>query len=144
MSRAGNAVTERTFAFFDELAENNEREWFHAHKQTFEEYVRTPFAEFLEELGARLADSKLPLRGGAQTMFRINRDVRFTEDKRPYSESVSGLLASSGTKAESGRLLYLELNADGGASAKACTRPRPPICDPCANSSAPSRIWSRG
>lgn len=47
-------------------------------------------------------------------MFRINRDVRFSADKRPYSESVSGLLTESGTKGESGRLLYLALDATGG------------------------------
>lgn len=114
MSRGGNGFTDTSFSFFDDLAANNEREWFHAHKQTFEDYVRTPFIEFLEELGARLTDSPLPVRGGAQTMFRINRDVRFTDDKRPYSENVSGLLTEGGTKSESGRLLYLELHADGG------------------------------
>ncbi len=52
--------------------------------------------------------------GSKQTMFRMNRDVRFSKDKRPYSEHVSGLLTPSGFKKDETALLYAHLAADGG------------------------------
>ncbi len=73
-----------------------------------------PFAALLEALSNRLSDAPRPLSGGAATMFRINRDVRFSEDKRPYKTAVSGMLTPSGTKAEGGGVLYLQIGARGG------------------------------
>ena len=114
MTRHGTGFTEKTFEFLDGLVANNSREWFDEHRDVWESHVKDPFADLLEHLGERLAGTSLPVRGSAATMFRINRDLRFTDDPRPYSESVSGLLTESGTKAESTRLLYLELAPDVG------------------------------
>ena len=47
-------------------------------------------------------------------MFRMNRDVRFTPDKRPYNAHVSGMLTPSGAKDESGGVLYLHMGPNGG------------------------------
>ena len=47
-------------------------------------------------------------------MFRMNRDVCFSKDKSPYKTSVSGLLTSSGTKAETAGMVCADLNATGG------------------------------
>lgn len=123
MSRAGNGITDTTFEFLTGLAANNDKAWFDEHRDTWHSHVREPFATFLEDLSMRLAGTELPLIGSAQTMFRINRDVRFSNDKRPYSESVSGLLTPAGTKNEGGRLLYLELGADGGRIGGGMHRP---------------------
>lgn len=37
-----------------------------------------------------LISADLPMWGGAHTMFRINRDVRFSKNKSPYNPHVRG------------------------------------------------------
>jgi uncharacterized protein (TIGR02453 family) len=74
-------------AFLANLARNNERAWFHAHREEYEEYVLEPARDLVEALGAELqrfapdvhAEPKV---GGS--IFRIARDTRFSRDKKPY------------------------------------------------------------
>ncbi|MEM6261134.1 MAG: DUF2461 domain-containing protein [Bacteroidota bacterium] len=106
-----------TFALLEELAENNTREWYHEHKTTFEKEVRTPFLGLIEAITDELGDSSLPLIGNKKTMFRQNRDVRFSKDKSPYQTHVSGLLTPSGSKNEDDGILYCQINKSGGMMA---------------------------
>ncbi|MGI9614890.1 MAG: DUF2461 domain-containing protein [Acidimicrobiales bacterium] len=124
MSKHGNGFTATTFDFFADLEANNDKEWFNAHRSTYTEYARDPFAALLEELTDRLANTAMAVKGDSSTMFRINRDVRFSKDKRPYSESVSGLMTPTGTKDESGPLLYLQVDAGGGRCGGGMYRPK--------------------
>ncbi len=76
------------FAFLRDLAANNDRGWFHANKARYEAAVRQPaldfitdFVEPLETLSPHfVADSRTV--GGS--LFRIQRDTRFSKDKTPY------------------------------------------------------------
>ena len=106
--------TRKSFDLLEGLEENNDKEWYHEHKEDFIAYLREPFADVLERASDRLADTATPLIGSAKTMFRQNRDQRFSKDKSPYNTQISGLLTSSGTKAEKSGLIYLQLNASGG------------------------------
>jgi len=106
--------TQKTFDLLDGLTANNEKAWYDEHRKDFDAHVRQPFALALELASDGLADSPLPLRGGAKTMFRQNRDVRFSKDKSPYSTHVSGVLTPSGTKAEKEGLVYVQLDSSGG------------------------------
>lgn len=112
-----HAFDARSFAFLESLAANNARDWFTANKGVFTTRLEGPFIHLLETLGNRLADAPRPLSGGKATMFRMNRDVRFSADKRPYKTSLSGLLTPSGTKAEAGGLVYVQIDATGGFAA---------------------------
>ena len=80
--------TPKLFAFLKDLAENNDRDWFKAHQDLYEEHVREPALEFINDFAAPLekispyfvADSRMV--GGS--LFRIQRDTRFSKDKTPY------------------------------------------------------------
>lgn len=80
------------FTFLDQLAANNNREWFKNHKEQYYDVVVDPVCDFIEAMEPRLhvisrhfvADSQ-PYGG---SMFRIYRDTRFSKDKRPYKENV--------------------------------------------------------
>ncbi len=77
--------------FFDELKENNNREWFEENKPRYKEHVVTPCMDFIVDMGERLKDisphyTAIPKANGG-SMFRIYRDVRFSKDKRPYKET---------------------------------------------------------
>lgn len=104
----------KTFELLEGLAANNEKAWYDEHRDEFDTYVRQPFAVMLEMATDRLAGTPMPLAGGSRTMFRQNRDVRFSKDKSPYSTHVSGVLTPSGTKAEKEGLVYVQLEATGG------------------------------
>lgn len=106
--------TARTFGWFEDLATHNDKEWVHAHSDTFDELVDRPFREVLAALTDRLSDAEVPLKGSEETTFRLNRDVRFTKDKSPYNTHRAALLTPSGKKDEDAALLYLHLAADGG------------------------------
>jgi len=118
-------LTDRSFRFLADLDANNDATWFNANKALFQETLQEPFARLLDELSTRLADSEVPLKGSRTTMFRMNRDVRFSADKSPYKTAVSGLLTPSGTKAEDAGLVYLHLGADGGFVAAGLHSPTP-------------------
>ena len=109
--------THQSFELLEGLAENNEKAWYSEHKQDFENSLRQPFARMLELASEQLEDTETPLSGGAKTMFRQHRDIRFSKDKSPYSTHVSGVLTPSGTKSEKEGVFYLHLDVTGGMMA---------------------------
>lgn len=104
----------KSFDLLEGLAANNSKDWYDEHREDFDAYLREPFAEVLELASDRLCETAIPLSGSAKTMFRQNRDVRFSKDKSPYSTHVSGVLTPSGTKGEKDGLIFLQLDASGG------------------------------
>ena len=67
------------------LAKHNERPWFEAHRSEYEQEVLGPMREFVEEMDDRLARITPEICGDARrSVFRIYRDIRFSNDKRPY------------------------------------------------------------
>ena len=73
------------FAFFTELAENNERAWFQANKPRYEDSVVRPMTLLVADMAPRLARiSKHYVADPRRSLFRIYRDVRFSRDKSPY------------------------------------------------------------
>jgi uncharacterized protein (TIGR02453 family) len=80
------------FRFLRDLQANNSTEWFQANKQRFEDEVRAPMLGFILAFGEPLAGISRqfeanPARSGG-SMFRINRDTRFSADKSPYKTNV--------------------------------------------------------
>ena len=71
--------------FLRGLARNNNKEWFEAHRDAYEAEVRQPMRDLIGEMDARFAKFA-PEMGGdpKRSMFRINRDIRFSKDKSPY------------------------------------------------------------
>lgn len=104
----------KAFDLLAGLEADNSKDWFDAHRDEMRDFVQRPFAEVLVAITERLADGPMPLTGGEKTMYRMNRDVRFSRDKSPYSAHASGVLTRSGTKGESDGLTYLHLDARGG------------------------------
>lgn len=80
--------TSATFRFLRELKLNNNRTWFAANKARYEDAVRQPFLQLIADLQpalARISPNYVAdprMQGGS--MFRIHRDIRYTNDKTPY------------------------------------------------------------
>ncbi|GGX58613.1 TIGR02453 family protein [Litorimonas cladophorae] len=110
----GIGFSAQTFQLLEGIRDNNNREWFHANKAEIKEHCQDPFAFLLVCATQELSDHSVRLSGGKQTMFRLNRDVRFAKNKDPYNYHVSGTLTRSGLKNEQGGLVYLRLDPSGG------------------------------
>lgn len=123
ISANGNGFTKASFTWLADLESDNSTTWFHEHRGDYTRLVELPFVELLEDVTGRLRGTAVPLLGGRATTFRINRDVRFSSDKSPYNTTRSGLLTRGGTKAESGGLVYVQLDATGGLVAAGLYRP---------------------
>jgi len=79
------AFTPASLGFLRSLARHNERPWFEAHRGEYEALVRDPLRELVDEMDVRLARLAPEMVGDRRrSVFRIYRDVRFSEDKSPY------------------------------------------------------------
>jgi uncharacterized protein (TIGR02453 family) len=82
-----------TTTFLKDLGRNNSRnnskEWFHDHYDAYQENLLEPAMAFVEAIGPLLRrfapDTQAVPKIGASVM-RINRDIRFAKDKRPYKD----------------------------------------------------------
>ncbi|MGA8345239.1 MAG: TIGR02453 family protein [Candidatus Sulfotelmatobacter sp.] len=117
------------FRFLARLKRNNNRDWFLAHQEEFETCVRRPALRFIAEFAAPLyeiapyliADPR-PSRG---SMFRIYRDVRFSDDKRPYKTHLAMRFSHRGKDVHSPGF-YLHLEPGGCFAASGLWRPEAP------------------
>lgn len=84
--------TPALFEFLHDLAENNDRAWFRANQERYESVVRRPALDFIEDFAEPLYRisrhfSADPRKVGG-SLFRIQRDTRFTRDKTPFKTHV--------------------------------------------------------
>lgn len=76
-----------TTAFLSELKMNNSREWFERHRGDYEKYVLNPARSLVITLGSRLRERRpeiIAVPRINRSIFRLNRDTRFSADKTPY------------------------------------------------------------
>jgi uncharacterized protein (TIGR02453 family) len=78
------------FAFLADLATENTREFFDAHRETYESALLEPAKAFVIAVGEQLQARVSPgIRAEPRvngSILRIARDTRFTTDKRPYKD----------------------------------------------------------
>ena len=90
--------------FFRGLARHNAKPWFEAHRDDYEQHVKQPMADLVEEMDVRLADVAPEFVGDPKrSMFRLNRDVRFSNDKSPYKTHAACWFFHSGGSSKVGR-----------------------------------------
>lgn len=71
--------------FFKALAKNNNKAWFEDNRAVYERSVREPMKALVEALDAELGHFAPEIIGDPKrSLFRINRDIRFSKDKSPY------------------------------------------------------------
>jgi uncharacterized protein (TIGR02453 family) len=84
--------SKQTFDFLAALAENNNREWFDAHQQDYEDVVRTPALAFISDMADEMPAISPHFRALSKkvggSLMRIHRDIRFGKDKTPYKTNI--------------------------------------------------------
>mgnify|MGYP000026459269 FL=1 len=103
--------------FFDELKENNNREWFTDNKDRYKSDIVTPCMDFIVDMGERLKEisphyTAIPKANGG-SMFRIYRDARFSKNKSPYKENAGIQFRHKLGKNAHAPGFYINLKKDG-------------------------------
>jgi uncharacterized protein (TIGR02453 family) len=78
-----------TLAFLNGIAAHNEKAWFDANRELYEAGLVMPAREFVDALGPKLKSIAPDVQYSTKvngSLSRINRDIRFSKDKRPYKE----------------------------------------------------------
>ncbi len=90
---------DRDARFFKALAKHQDRAWFAAHREEYDEGWLAPMKALLAELREKLAPRYAHEEIAAPKVFRIHRDVRFSKDKSPYKTHIGGYLGIDGSAA---------------------------------------------
>lgn len=99
--------------FFKELAANNHKDWFDENRKRYHESIKKPFENFVDALinEAKKTDKEINIQA-KDAVFRINRDVRFSNDKTPYKLNRSAIINPGGKKNKSTPGLYFEFSPE--------------------------------
>jgi uncharacterized protein (TIGR02453 family) len=102
----------QAMSFLRGLERNNKREWFQPRKHIFDQHIRKPLEELVGCVNNHFADSApryvTPV---AKSIFRIYRDTRFSNDKRPYKTHVAAVFHLQTLSKTSGGCFYFHFSA---------------------------------
>ena len=89
----------QTLKFLSQLKKNNNKPWFDSHRAQYEA-GRIDFSNFIQLVIDALQKTDTTITGltAKDCQFRINRDVRFSKDKRPYKENFGAFICRGGKK----------------------------------------------
>ncbi len=127
MGRSSSPFTNKTLSFLRALKRNNDREWFRARKDQYEQHVRQPMIEVVE----RLADdfrSVAPelIASPKHSLFRIYRDTRFSSNKKPLKTHAAAVFRPKDLPKPQGAGLYFEIAPGWVWIGGGMWRPEPP------------------
>ncbi|MDH5476507.1 MAG: DUF2461 domain-containing protein [Cyclobacteriaceae bacterium] len=101
---------ERILIFLNQIAANNTREWMEANKKSYHE-ARDTFVGITKSLIEEISAFDEGLQGvdPKKSIFRLNRDVRFSKNKAPYKTNFGAFMMEGGKKAgNAGYYLHLQ------------------------------------
>ena len=101
--------------FLRSLRRNNTREWFDAHRAEYEASIKLPVRKLVADLKPLLNARYPHLEITHRSVYRINRDTRFSDDKTPYKTWVGCLFWDRRFKRNEGPALYLGIDPTGVA-----------------------------
>ena len=111
MSFAGFGT--QALPFFKALAFHQTKAWFDENRALYESDVKTPLGDLVEDLALAFEAAAIPFRGDRKaSIFRINRDVRFSNDKSPYKTHAGAVMTRDGRKGAVG-LFYIHIDPEG-------------------------------
>ena len=121
--------TKATFTFLDELAANNNREWFEENKARYEMLVRAPALEYIEQMAPVFEKTAPHFRADARkvggSLMRVHRDTRFTNDKTPYKTNIGIQFRHAQCKDVHAPGFYVHVATDECFLAAGCWHPEP-------------------
>jgi uncharacterized protein (TIGR02453 family) len=100
-------ITPSTCKFLKDLANNNHRDWFNAHKDEYTN-AQNNMAGFVDELIKKMnTHDVIETESGKKALFRIYNDVRFKKDKAPYNPRFGFGLRRAGKQRRGGYYMQI-------------------------------------
>jgi uncharacterized protein (TIGR02453 family) len=92
-------IEKSSMQFLSDLKKHNEREWFAANRKRYED-ARKNFADLIQEVINEITIFNPILKGleAKSCIYRINRDIRFSNDKSPYKTHFGAFILRGGNK----------------------------------------------
>lgn len=89
--------TQLILNYLNNLSENNNREWYHAHKTEYKE-ANDQFENLVQQLILQIGkfDSSIYPREAKELTFKLVRDTRFSNDKSPYNPAFRAHIGPEG------------------------------------------------
>jgi uncharacterized protein (TIGR02453 family) len=113
MPAAAPRFTAATLRFLRALKRNNRRDWFNAHREDYDAHVRQPMTAIVECLADDLRTFAPELVASPKlSIYRIYRDIRFSDDKKPYKTHVAAVFPTRGLAKHEGAGLYFHVAPD--------------------------------
>jgi len=104
------SFSKTTLSFLRALKRNNDRAWFHAHRDEYEAHVRAPMVAIVEQLAVDFRSFAPELMADPKvSMFRPWRDTRFSGDKAPLKTNVAAVFPNRMLGRMNGAGLYFEV-----------------------------------
>lgn len=102
-------IQKSTYKFLKELKKNNNKEWFTENKIKYEQ-ARADFEKLVSQLIPAMAefDSDMQYLESKKCIFRIYRDVRFSQDKTPYKTHFGAVFSPVLHKKTSGYYIHID------------------------------------
>lgn len=98
--------------FLRSLAKHNDRAWFQPRKAQFEAELKEPMLAVIGKVTDAMMDfAPNFIRPAEKSIFRIYRDTRFSNDKRPYKTHVAAWWSHQGLAKTSGAGYYFHVSA---------------------------------
>lgn len=97
-------IDKKTIGFLSQLQDNNHKDWFEKHKDEFKLH-QTAFKNFVDDIFQNL--SKTDQLESAK-IFRIYRDIRFSNDKTPYKNNFGASFSRIKPYFRGGYYLHIE------------------------------------
>src|SRR5580658_10177913 len=98
--------------FLRNLARHNDREWFQPRKAQFEAELKEPMLAVIRKITDAMMDfAPSHVRPAEKSLFRIYRDTRFSNDKRPYKTHIAAWWSHQGLQKTSGAGYYFHISA---------------------------------
>ena len=98
--------------FLRSLARNNDREWFQPRKDVFDAELKEPMLTIVRKVTDAMIDfAPSHVRPAEKNLFRIYRDTRFSNDKRPYKTHIAAWWSHQGLEKTSGAGYYFHVAA---------------------------------
>lgn len=108
---------QETLLFFRDLSANNRTEWFRANKDRYEAVLREPYRQLLADLAEPLAQVApnffVDQRKVGGSLFRIQRNTRFSPDKSPYNDWLGARFLRRGAFVDHTGELFMKIAPDG-------------------------------
>jgi uncharacterized protein (TIGR02453 family) len=98
--------------FLRNLAKHNDRDWFNPRKAIYEAELKEPMLAIVRKITDAMMDfAPNHVRPAEKSLFRIYRDTRFSNDKRPYKTHIAAWWTHTGLDKTSGAGYYFHVSA---------------------------------